>query len=502
MPTQPEIDALKQKFGTSYKINVAGIAADAVTLSNLVTSATPPSATSIYSTSISTFSTSLIDELEQFDFDSIEEDSNIRDRSIEQNVDEAGKYVQACSALRSEYIGLAKLFLDTRLKSEEFFRLDTIHQQEVAAGLYSLPYDEASDDVSSLQATLAESALQKDVIDTMYNASAPSPTAPKYTGALSKTQVDAYTDQAGSVALLAATQNGPAIQTGTTQLSVYRSKIEDASWQYSLRANTANTAQLGGRLSTAQRKQQYLQKDIGFRSTRAAVSRQLAYVQLGENIRPNAPLNYSERLTPTQRLFDLSLRKLIQRVLPLRKGLKEIYGINVSWASPQRGQILDEVGRWLILAQDELGKFHRRQRVSIFTVWLSQSLLRQNRKFPDAVARPEGFRLDLNFEPDDSQSQRGLLRGVAFEYLGNGKRPIRLTAVPPIGATANLSNIGRQIPLIFGRVLSLAPGLDIRPQYSDLLWNGNPYGSWRVSCDGDLSRYGIEDIAMHVWLAY
>jgi hypothetical protein len=129
-------------------------------------------------------------------------------------------------------------------------------------------------------------------------------------------------------------------------------------------------------------------------------------------------------------------------------------------------------------------------------------LLRHNRHFLDAVKRPEGFRLDINFEPDDSQSQRGLLRGAAFEYLGSGKRPIRITAVPPPGATGDTYNRGLQLPLIFGRVLSLAPGLDIRPQFSDQLWNGNPYGAWRISSEGDLSKYGIDDIAMHLWLAY
>lgn len=500
MPTQNEIDTIKQKFGDLYRINVSGIAADAGALAGVVSGVTPPSASSIYSSSITAFPSALIDDLEQFDFDSIGEDVSIRDRSVELNLDEASKLAQACSSLRSDYIATAKLFLDTRLKSEEFFRLDTIHLQEVAAGLYNLPYDEATDDVTSLQAALAESALQKAVIDTMYSATASAP--PKYAGALNDTQVKAFTDQTGNVAQLGSTQNQPAIQSGTSQIAEYRSKIEDASWQYSLRTNTTSNAQLGGRLTTAQRKQAYLQKDIGFRSSRAAVSRQLAYVQLGENIRANAPLNYSERLMATQKLFQITLRKLIQRVLPLRRGAKQLYGIDIPLPSPSRGQILDDVNKWLTLVQDEVGKYHRKQRISIFTVWLSRCLLRHNRNFLDAVKHPEGFRLDIDFEPDDSQSQCGLLRGAAFEYLGSGKRPIRITMVPPLGATGDTGSSGLQIPLIFGRVLSLAPGLDIRPLFSDQLWNGNPYGVWRVSSESDLSKYGIEDIAMHLWLAY
>jgi hypothetical protein len=500
MPTQIEIDGIKQKLGILYRINVPGIVADTTALASRISSGGVPNAASIHATALTSFGSALIDDLEQLDFATVQEDSAIRDRSIELNLDEAGKLAQACSSLRSDYAATAKLFLDTRLKSEEFFRIDAIHLQEVAAGLYNLPFDEASDDVTSLQGALAESALQKSIIDTMYNATATSP--PKYVGVLTDTQVKSNTDQSGNIAQLAATQNQSQIQTGTSQLAEYRSKIEDASWQYSLRTNTTSAAQLTGRLATAQRKQSYLQKDIGFRSARSAVSRQLAYVQLSENTRPDAPLNYADRLVAIQKLFQISLIKLVQRVLPLKRAAQRVYGIDFPLANPPRGQILDELNRWLTLLQDEVGKLHRKQRVSIFTVWLSKALLRHNHNFLDAVKRPGGFRLDINFEPDDSQSQRGLLRGAAFEYLGNGKRPIRIAAVPPTTATGDTSNPGLQLPLIFGRVLSLAPGLDIRPQFSDQLWNGNPYGTWRISSEGDLSKYGIDDIAMHLWLAY
>lgn len=299
MPTQVDIDNLQSVFGTLYKINVSGIAADASALKQLVSAPSTPNAYAIYTNTLSVGAASpLIADLEQFDFGDISEDYAIRDRSIEQNLDEATKYVQACASLRSDYIATAKLFLDTRLKSEEFFRLDSIHQQEVAAGLYNLPFDEASDDVLSLQGAMSEAVLQKSVIDAMYNAAASPP--PKYAGALSNSQVKSYTDLSGQVADWGATQNNPSIHQGTSQLADYRSKIEDASWQYSLRANTTNTAQLTGRLNTATRKQNYLKQDIGFRSARAAVSRHLAYVQLSENIRPNAPLNYAERLAAWQ----------------------------------------------------------------------------------------------------------------------------------------------------------------------------------------------------------
>jgi hypothetical protein len=430
----------------------------------------------------------------------VAEDPQLRERNIEQTLDEASKLLQTCLGARRDYIDFAKLYVDTGLKSDEFFRTDAIHQQEVLAGLYNLPYDEATDDVTTSQATLVEATAQKTVVDSMYSAAA---APPKYVGTLTDPEVQAFSTQSGQIAQWSSFQAPNAAQIGTTAqtLSDYRAKLEDASWQYNLRATTANVSQLTGRLATAQRKQTYLRQDVGFRAARAAVSRQLAYIQLSENVRTGSPLNYNERLSAIRAVFDAALVKLIQRCKLLERACSSIYGINYPLTPPARGAIVDSASGWLFELQDRIAKFHRQQRISIFTFWFSQYLLRNNQNLLDAMQGSGGLRVDLNVQPSDSEDQTGLLRGAALEYLGSGKRPVRLTVVPPASAIAG-PGARLNIPLVFGRVLSLAPGLDIRPQFSDILWNGNPYGTWRIASTSDLRRYGIEDIAFHLWLAY
>jgi hypothetical protein len=89
---------------------------------NLVTSPANPGNQPAFAT----LSTSLVNDLEAIEFAGTSADPAIRDRLIEQNVDDAIRYLQVCMALRSEFSGIAKNYVDTRLKTEEFFRLDAV----------------------------------------------------------------------------------------------------------------------------------------------------------------------------------------------------------------------------------------------------------------------------------------------------------------------------------------------------------------------------------------
>jgi hypothetical protein len=45
-------------------------------------------------------------------------------------------------------------------------------------------------------------------------------------------------------------------------------------------------------------------------------------------------LNYSERLAATEQLFAIALKKLIQRIVPLKRGVKHVYGMELPFADP------------------------------------------------------------------------------------------------------------------------------------------------------------------------
>jgi hypothetical protein len=106
------------------------------------------------------------------------------------------------------------------------------------------------------------------------------------------------------------------------------------------------------------------------------VSRWLAYKQLHENQREGSILNYAERLVAIQSLFDLSARKLATRVLALRRAVVPLYGINIRFVSPARYKMIDTIAEWLLRLQDEMQKYHSKQKTSIFSVsiadWLAE----------------------------------------------------------------------------------------------------------------------------------
>ncbi|MBR0925729.1 hypothetical protein JQ561_03850 [Bradyrhizobium diazoefficiens] len=501
MPDSREMDLIKSRFSRLYSLDTAGLQAEAARLASIIAGPAVPSAVTIHSSPVAGVpSGALVQDIERTKFTDVSEDRTLRVRSIEQNLDEATRYLQTCVALRRDYAELAKLYVDTRLKSEEFFRLDSIHQQEVAAGLYSLPYDETTDELGAAQAGLNEALAQKQMVQDLY--SSPGPT-PAYASAMSDASRAAYATKSGTIAGWSAINNGNAgnIQNATVDQATYRSNLENASWLYTQHVVNTSVADKQARVATATRKQGYLRQDIGFRSSRAAVSRQLAYVQLDENTRNGSILNYSQRLESTEALFNAAFVKLCQRVMALNRGAVSIYGVPDTLSVPASPPSLDYLAGWLLEVQDNIARVKRQQRVSIFTVWINRWRIRRNMSSTDALKNRTGLRLDLNIEPDDLQTQSGLLRGVAFEYLGTSKRPLRLTVTPPAGALASPAAASSSA-LIFGRVLSLAPGLDIRPQFPDLFWNGDPFGNWRISTDEDLSGFGIADLAMHIWLAY
>ncbi len=282
----------------------------------------------------------------------------------------------------------------------------------------------------------------------------------------------------------------------------YGLHLDLAGWTYNQKATDVTIAQLTGSLSTATQKSEYLKKDIAFRSFRAAISRQLAYTQLLENQTTNSILNYKERLSAVRDLFDIYARKLVTRVLAVQRAAHQLYGIDTALVAPPTGGIVDALAKWLAQMQDQVSKFDRRQKVSVFTIWVASWLQNNGRTFADAISGPHGLQLEIKLRPADTQSQSGLLRGIAFEYLGSGKYPIQLTVRPPISVTGGLNGTHSQpLSLNFGRVLQVAQAPEVRPQHIDLVWNGDPYETWHISDGKQLASNGAQDLAIHLWLA-
>lgn len=354
--------------------------------------------------------------------------------------------------------------------------------QEVEAELYKLPWQEAADERDGLEKAVDQANLQQSIPEEMMRDGA---TGKKYSALLSNRGVQNNAEYAFIVKNVA---NDEKTKVGDQALSTaqYRNQMEFAAWLETLAAATSNVAQLKSKLSIAQRRERYFRKDEGFKIQRAAISRQLAWLQISEHCREGSELNYDDKLKKLKVPFDANLRCLVERVIALAQGLKENYRIYLPLKTPTNGSILDDVSVWLIKVQDELSKFKRAQRLTIVSKW----------KGTIVASGLDVFNIYFDVEKTDLPSENSLLRGVGFEYDGKNQRPNTLKVLPPqnawLGAGAG--------PLLFGRVCPIAPNLELKPQHSDAFWNGSPTGTWKVEGTFDHAAGPIENVVMHMWV--
>jgi hypothetical protein len=472
-----EIETIKADVASRYEIDLGSISEDDKQLKALINAPTLINSDQIYGDAITVTAngpSGLVPDLETFPYADITADPRLYTKRVEQNLDEAIRYLQTCLQLRQQYAETAKLRNDTRFKGEEFFRLDAVHRKEVAAGLYKLPWMEASDERTALEEAVSQTVAQQGILDDMTSADA---TGNKYSAVLSDKLVNEYVQNSALLARNSASEHKPEVQNGADATARYRTKLEYATWVQTLAAVKANIPQLRGKLTTAQRKEVFLHKDEAFRAHRASISTQLAYLQLKEHCRPNSAINYAERLERQGDLFKPNLVALIQRVVAVSTGLKDNYGVDVPLSVPVRGQILDRLSVWLTDVQNELSKAKRDHRLTVSSVWSTAPI----KVTPHREGAPwDHFEIDLVVDTKALPSAKVLLRGVAFEYLGDQQRPISLNVVPPKGAHISTALSGEPDALGFGRVFPISPAVDLKPQHPDALWNGSAIGPWKV----------------------
>ncbi|MGX9179126.1 hypothetical protein [Mesorhizobium sp. BHbdii] len=496
MSDKLEIDRIRSEFAQTYSIDLGALREDTAKLQSLIRS---PQNSLINSVSIyadgETYTAGSVDaqvpDLETAAFQDLPTDDRISPRKVEQNLDEALRYVQSALQVRNQYGELAKLRNDTRLKGEEFIRLDLIHLEEVDAGLYKLPWQDAADDKSGLEITIAKLDEQRALPEEMLRQGA---SGKPYSGVLTPSSIDSFVKQSSQITRDTANTNKADVYDAALETGAYRSSFELATWESTLASISAASAQLQSKLVIARRKEDYLRKDEGFRSNRAAVSRQIAWAQLNEHCRAGSVLNYDERLTRQKELFVSNLICLAQRITPLAAGLNDFYGVKTPFVVPKPGSILDYAALWLVEVQSELLKTKREQRVTVSSFWCGKPALRIA---PSGNVGDKGGKITATVVVDSSVLPPGrrLLRGASFEYLGNRRKPITLDVMPPAGAFEGTSSVR------FGRVCEVSSSIELKPQHADIFWNGDASGTWTIEIRMDDTTDTIEDLGMHIWTA-
>jgi hypothetical protein len=437
-----------------YDLDLPGIHKDIASLRTAVATPSPDIPATFYTYN---GTEAFVPDLETIDASQVVPDQRLSIRQIEANLDEAGKYSQACLQLRTQYGDLARHRNDTRFKGEEFVRLDAVHLQEVDAGLYKLPWQEAADEAAGLELAVAQANVQQSIPEAMTSAAAK---GQKYASLLSDQGMSNQIEW--NAFIMRNVANTLKDQVGQRALSTaeHRIHMELATWLETLAGAKSAVAQLNSKLSIAKRKEEYLRKDESFKLQRAFISRQLAWLQIAEHCRSGSELNYDVRLRAIKSLFDENLRPLIERAFVVNEGLERIYGIDLPLGDLATGGILDRIAAWLVEVSDTLSKWKRTQRLTIVQISGIDKM----------TIAADGKSFETLFTVDDSSlpGTDALLRGVNFEFIGDSRVPISASVIPPAGVVLG----GNTGPLRFGRVCSVAPSLELRPQHSDLLWNG------------------------------
>lgn len=483
MLTSDEVLRIEAEFARQYDLDLPGIRQDAVSLRDAVAGPVTNNGAATFYTYNGT--QAFIPDLETIDTSQVVPDPRLSIRHIETNLDEAAKYSQACLQLRLQYGELARHRNDTRFKGEEFVRLDAVHLHEVDEGLYKLPWQEAADDAAGLELALAQAAVQQSIPDAMTSDVG---NGQKYAKLLSG---QVMTDQIANNAFITrsvANTEKDKVEKLAGSTSEHRMYMEYATWQETLAAAKANVAQLSAKLKIAKRKEDYLRKDEGFKLQRAFISRQLAWLQISEHSRSGSELNYDERLRATKLIFDENLRPLIERAIVVNDGLKQVYGIDLPMGTVTKGGILDQTAAWLVKVSAAIAAWKRTQRLTVVQIGGADKVTTaQDRKT---------FETTFTVNDRNLPNAAALLRGVNFEFIGDSRAPISLSVTPPAGVVLG----GNSVPLQLGRVCTVAPNLELKPQHAELLWNGSPKGDWKVSGALTSSSGSVDQIIMYLWV--
>jgi hypothetical protein len=159
----------------------------------------------------------------------------------------------------------------------------------------------------------------------------------------------------------------------------------------------------------------------------------------------------------------------------------------------RKGELLDALSRWVVTAQSLLSPKFRRERVESYTLWLTR-----DQEIEAAEDAPKTWQFQLT--EAITGNRRGCLRSVAVEQLRDSPRSIEVDITPPPGAMEDAAG-GGTVPLHFGRIMPQGCGEQPEPQHLDLLWNGDPYGTWTVTL-ADHDALAVASVAVHLRLAF
>lgn len=475
-------ESQRTQIAKDYAVNINNVISDANIVKRLAETLGPVDIAS--GTSIAP-SGALVPDLEDFVFGGLIADPKLKKSQIEHNFEDALRYLAECASLRTSYVDISKYFLDTHLKAEEFFRLDSIHNLEIAAGLYEAPFHDTKNEFEATSEASKNLERVKAIAAELLSS-----------GKLSPNGIKQNAGWMGEIAHKSANTHHARIAELTSETATYRSSLERQTWEASLSSTSATHGQLEAQRRNLERRKKFLEQDIIFKKSRTQVSRDVAYANLQEHTRSNSPLNYREQLDSLRKLYVAAARRLGARIRAVADGCNSLYLMRLDLPRPEKGAFFLAATQWMSDVQEKLQLRRRSEQIIVHTIWLDRPGLNLS-----SALREDG--VVINIADTDPDLRSGLLRGMACEYVSSNDalRPIRLDVTPPITATSDVGITGGAVTLPLGRVFASSAPMTVQPSYSDILWNGKPQGAWRVKGYRDADLLSIRNVAIHLWIA-
>jgi hypothetical protein len=429
-----------------------------------------------------------------FVFETTPTDEEYRPLHVEPLLDQAANLLDRCLSARYERDRLAieKFKLETDL--EQFFRTDQINDEEVKAGLFTVPYEKALlDSLAESEVETFTTDAQKEInksiqlIRTQFTeqknaryAAMFLPNAPQYAVDPGETKLEAYF--VGGVAKPKLDQLAKA-----AELLSEAGMIYEAYNMYAQYSSYRASAGAGGfRRKSLETLAEWSRKDIAFKRQRKQVAFEIAVKRASQTYMDKGVLNYKEKIEVVEKRFSSDLREVIARLIAIQTGMKQLYG----YVDPELGEFksgfsFDDTVLWVRNAISWLVRFSRIEQNYVLPISVKQTAS----AWASGLSQGE-WTFDVKEETCFPAQRNIRLRGISAAITSNNADGLWRVSIraPKRSYTRHIStnevvdlDQSKLPACILGRVTNRYGRREAEITGINALHNASPFGTWSVA---------------------
>jgi hypothetical protein len=380
---------------------------------------------------------------------------------------------------RNYYQALSKDFVDSMYRYIEFRRLDSIHDDEIRAGVFSVERDENRKILEGLHKSKLDIDRGLNYLTNALKAGALSNN--------SRTVLTNAVEQTNSIT--GDTPKKAAVAAATAAGVQFDAQVATA--VVSAQQLTSQSSELSGRIDGILSKTEYLSKDIEFRRRRRKASRDLAEERYGQHILKNSPINFKQSMDQYRLYYNKLTSVAIDYCRAISRGLYDIYGISIPVPEPAKGNTAIYAIDQILMFEANLKIEMARIRSTIRSTRITYSL----RALLRSDLSNSRLTLTVPLNKNSTIPSNAKLRGFSMQSLSSDSAP--LSASVTITSDDNTNT-----KLLMGSITPASYGLPPGPEYADTLWNIPATGTYTFEFADGSNLKRAKDIWLHLYVAW